>query len=1173
MRMEMDRQRSLFSRQRSKRDDYDRFRQHEDLRSIEYNDHGYSRGIDPRLLQQEDITDEYPRTSDTRSSMTWVTSRNARPNESFVRDYSAADVVISDQPFSQSNSFQRRRYSDSPCYSSYHPAVEDVVLDQPFALSSLPQRRSDYINSSYSSRDYHTDKDVIVDRSFSQSNYSRRRGWRSSGISSYNNAGRDSTKYKSYDEARNQRNFKRNNDRKYHAKSWKDIKQVESSPNLQSRFISKRSFKKPMTNSLKLGGQRENQVKKTVSSKSEELSIKPKGPTPVSNSNSAKISETKCMKDNEEGDFANKPVATKPSEDNAEAKSTKKLETRSYKNKTEANPKKKLLPAISSKDKTEANLEKNLLHAESSEDKAEDNLTTKIEKVSSSKLDHKEVDCEKGDDTTTSKGHASSSNLNDSKMKDLNGKCYSRQDASSCYFRLMKDNKIICRTKCTNPPIQPSSSWDVDIVRRTTVKGLYDLPQFFLFPAFHESHQKREESEWVKFLTYLCESNKVAIVEFDNLKIYVFPPETTNSSKTDGGLYFHHAVVAYKLQELCDTSVDQRCGQLVVHGAVINKISATPIVRSVLEDEVKKSSGPHSIPPDPCMINARAFESEAYVKGSSSTEKGACSSISKCHEAANSILPFSAKEDVLTERNFVSADPSYLKTLGQAHSGWIFGAIAELVDNSRDAGASRIEILIENIYDKTVDCDIPMLSIIDDGVGMNHQEILRMISLGHKQPDEDNLDRIGRFGVGFKTGSMRLGRDALVLTQTTHSRSVAFLSQSLNEGKDNLEIPVVSYRRHAQCMEIDKSVQSEALAQHNLNAMKEFSPFNEYLIGEKAGLFGGNTGTQIYIWNLDKWGSNYTLEWQAGMRGGSSFHQGDITIRSRRVRTRPGQTSRKVLLDYQLRPYLEVIFLEPRMKIFVQGSLVKSRPLAKSLNNTAVINGEIMGKQVQLTLGRCQVEWDEANSGIFLYWHGRLIEAYKRVGGMVHSADMGRGVIGVIDITDLMDDGNGGVWVHSNKQGFQDCEAYAELEDWLGKKADEYWDKYFDPVQLKKGNALYKPDYEWVQCDKCRKWRMLNASFDSMKLPKEWFCYMEPFNGRCEMLEQKPGRGVITVGLKRSAHDPSRAADCKEGVHTDNDSAESEDNSQDKHTELAEDDVRPVLKRLRRGPGRVSRKL
>lgn len=35
-----------------------------------------------------------------------------------------------------------------------------------------------------------------------------------------------------------------------------------------------------------------------------------------------------------------------------------------------------------------------------------------------------------------------------------------------------------------------------------------------------------------------------------------------------------------------------------------------------------------------------------------------------------------------------------------------------------------------------------------------------------------------------QTGSMRLGRDALVLTQAANSRSIAFLSQSLNEGKD-----------------------------------------------------------------------------------------------------------------------------------------------------------------------------------------------------------------------------------------------------------------------------------------------------------------------------------------------------------------------------------------------------
>lgn len=51
--------------------------------------------------------------------------------------------------------------------------------------------------------------------------------------------------------------------------------------------------------------------------------------------------------------------------------------------------------------------------------------------------------------------------------------------------------------------------------------------------------------------------------------------------------------------------------------------------------------------------------------------------------------PCAVKQAGPLEKNFVRADPSYLQTLGQAHSGWIFGAIAELVDNSRDAKATK----------------------------------------------------------------------------------------------------------------------------------------------------------------------------------------------------------------------------------------------------------------------------------------------------------------------------------------------------------------------------------------------------------------------------------------------------------------------------------------------------
>ncbi|XAR73660.1 hypothetical protein NMG60_11007701 [Bertholletia excelsa] len=668
---------------------------------------------------------------------------------------------------------------------------------------------------------------------------------------------------------------------------------------------------------------------------------------------------------------------------------------------------------------------------------------------------------------------------------------------------LMKDWKNICRTRCHNLPFQmPRNCSITDIVRVKTNDFLSGLPKCVLIPDPENSQQQRE---WGQFMSFLKQHKKVAIAKVESYGLYICPPD-----KESDGI---HAVVYYKrvkTHEVCDA---QKHG--ISGGACFARGSNQKFLGA--------SEGTHV-----CESMDETF--------------GIC---------GNGALTQSSS----LKKNYMRAHPSYLKTLGQAHSGWIFGAIAELVDNSRDAKASRLEISIDMVFLKSAGKDVPMLSVIDDGHGMTHQEIVKMIAFGHKQTDADDPNQIGRFGIGFKTGAMRLGKDALVLTQTVNSRSIAFLSQSLNEGKDNLEIPIVSYQRQGQIMQVDTYAQAEASAKYNLKAIKEFSPFNKYLIGEKAGLFREGTGTQIYIWNLDKWGTDYCLEWQIGRSGGSSFHQGDIFIRSKRIRSRPGQTSNMVPLDYSLQCYLEVIALDPRMKIFVQGSLVKSRPLAKSLNGTVVKHGKIMGKPVELILGRCQIEWEQANCGIFLYWHGRLIEAYKRVGGMIHSADTGRGVIGVIDVTDLMNDSNGQVWVHNNKQGFQDCETYARLEEWLGNIFDQYWDSNFDMLEVKKGSALYKPDHEWVQCNKCRKWRMLVSGFDTKQLPQEWFCYMYPFNGKCEIPEQKVEDGVITVSTKRSGG-------IFEGGGND-----SKDSSQ---TQV--DIPTPGLKRLRRGPTRFCRK-
>ncbi|XP_016201338.1 MORC family CW-type zinc finger protein 3 isoform X3 [Arachis ipaensis] len=696
-------------------------------------------------------------------------------------------------------------------------------------------------------------------------------------------------------------------------------------------------------------------------------------------------------------------------------------------------------------------------------------------------------------------------------------------------FVLKKDRKTICSVKSTNPPTELSNELNIHTMRHMKVSGISMLPQFSLYPAPENSHEKHE---WRRFLDFLHKYDMIAIADFEPYKFYILPPAKASTSTP--------VTVAYQIGKTC--VVDSRprdCESAGSHLAEEHRRPNTLMMRGPANGAEVCSSDPNFPQTDDCA-NHSMSETCDELK-------------SKTH----------MNQDRLFEKNYIRADPSYLKTLGQAHSGWIFGGIAELVDNSRDAKASKLDIFVEMIKLKKSGKNVPMLSIIDNGQGMNHDEIVKMVSFGHKQPDKDVKDHIGRFGIGFKTGAMRLGRDVLVLTQTANSRSLAFLSQSLNEGKDNIEIPIVSYCRQGQQVEIDTAVQSEALAKNNLKAIKDFSPFDKYLIGEKAALFCGATGTQIYIWNLDEWGSGYCLEWHDGLYGGSSFHQGDIFVRSRRIRSRQGQVSVKVPLDFSLRAYLEVIFLVPRMKMFVQGTLVKSRPLAKFLTKTVVESGDILGNPVELTLGYSELEWEQGNCGIFLYWHGRLIEAYKRVGGMIHSADVGRGIIGVIDVTNIMDDKDGRVWVHNNKQGFQDSESYALLEEWLAKKVDEYWDKNFDSLKLHKDNRIYKPDSEWVQCDKCRKWRMLPHNYDVEKLPMQWFCYMQPFGGQCSDEEQKMAPGTVNLSDKRSGYD------CK---HKDSDRIKVEgvmnaSGKDERRVSFQIEETKPqVLKRLRRGP-------
>ncbi|KAG6550178.1 hypothetical protein Mapa_008136 [Marchantia paleacea] len=641
---------------------------------------------------------------------------------------------------------------------------------------------------------------------------------------------------------------------------------------------------------------------------------------------------------------------------------------------------------------------------------------------------------------------------------------------------LSKDGIMVSPVAVKNLPMRLPSNLNFSDFKPAAYYPLDNLPAFELHPQNPSPNASIPDrrQEWLKFTSYLHTRDKVIPIIVDGWELLIKPPKVPPGEKSPVRVCYR------RLQNV---------------RAPAHQMPPTPSPR---------------VAPAPQPVNGSAHPKPAAEIGRSSAEV--------LDPPGTENLRDKPKEG----RSFGQMHPSYLQTLAQLHASWQFGGLAELVDNARDAQATRLNISITMVKMKGKSDLMPLLRIEDNGRGMNHDEIVRMLQFGHKMANHKDHDHIGYFGVGFKSGSMRLGRDVIILTQSKDSRSIGFLSTSYNADKEILEVPIVTYRKVHGIMEMDLSVQTEEQGLACLQAVKTFSPFNEFEIGsffDKIGEGKGN-GTYIFIYNLDRWGKEYALQWDD--EDPTKYHtrrDRDITIRSKRVRARPSQTSKEIPLDYSLRSYLEVLFLDPRMIIRIQGSKVKTTRLAQSLNKTYRRRGNVCGKLIELTLGRSSVEYNRGNCGIFLYWHGRLIEAYKRVGGMVHSADVGRGVIGVIDVTTLMEDDHG-TKVLNTKQSFEDCEEYAMLEKWLGDIFNDYWYRYFDNLEVvsetNDGQAHFEPDREWVQCDKCRKWRKLPGGVHTSDLPEEWFCYMKPYSKTCSEPEEQAEDDIVTVGVKRT---------------------------------------------------------
>ncbi|XP_015678662.1 MORC family CW-type zinc finger protein 3 [Protobothrops mucrosquamatus] len=425
--------------------------------------------------------------------------------------------------------------------------------------------------------------------------------------------------------------------------------------------------------------------------------------------------------------------------------------------------------------------------------------------------------------------------------------------------------------------------------------------------------------------------------------------------------------------------------------------------------------------------------------------------------------------------------PKFLHTNSTSHT-WPFSAVAELIDNAYDPDVNAKQMWI----DKTIINENVCLTFMDNGNGMNADKLHKMLSFGFS--DKVTLNGhvpVGLYGNGFKSGSMRLGKDAIVFTKNGDIMSVGLLSQTFLEltKAEHVIVPIISLNKSRKVMKPGESAASlRAILDHSLFSTEE------ELLAELDAIIG-RKGTRIIIWNLRREKNEETefdfdtdkydiripadLDEVTGKRGYKKQERQDHIVPES---------------DYSLRAYCSILYLKPRMQIIIRGQKVQTQLVSKSLAHIErdVYKPKFLApKTVRITFGfNCR---NKDHYGMMMYHRNRLIKAYERVGYQLKANNMGVGVIGIIECNFLKP-------TH-NKQDFDYTNEYRRTIHALGEKLNDYWNemqakKTEYPLEVLVDDTQKRPDQTWVQCDTCLKWRKLPDGINH--LPEKWYCSYNP---------------------------------------------------------------------------------
>ncbi|KPP74255.1 MORC family CW-type zinc finger protein 2-like [Scleropages formosus] len=434
----------------------------------------------------------------------------------------------------------------------------------------------------------------------------------------------------------------------------------------------------------------------------------------------------------------------------------------------------------------------------------------------------------------------------------------------------------------------------------------------------------------------------------------------------------------------------------------------------------------------------------------------------------------------------------YLHTNSTTHE-FLFGALAELVDNARDANATRIDIYTEKRLDLRGGYT---LCFLDDGTGMDPNEAKQVIQFGKSSKRSPESTHIGQYGNGLKSGSMRIGKDFILFTKKDNMLTCLFLSRTFHEeeGLDEVIVPLPTWD-NTNMQPVTQDPEKFAI---ETELIYKYSPFQtEAQLMEQFRKIEGESGTLVIIYNLK------LMDTREPELDVETDHQDIVMAGVAPEGVKPERRS--------FRAYAAVLYIDPRMRIFIQGHKVRTKRLScclykprvykytstrfktraeqevkkadhlakiaeekareaesKSLAVELKLAGDL-SREARAMLRKAQesatmlrqeadmkrkileskqkalkepkelsfifgVNIDQRElDGMFIYNCSRLIKMYEKVGPQLEGGMACGGVVGVVDVPYLV------LEPTHNKQDFADAKEYRHLLKAMGEHLAQYW--------------------------------------------------------------------------------------------------------------------------------------